>query len=139
MEVLVRCPLPATPPSSGMLGVATLSTASHNQSVQVGYDFATKTGFATVAAGLGLSGNTSRTDRTPVLGHALRGDAIELNVFVDGQRVETFFGGETTITTSTGNMVATEQLQSSFVNTAKLPGCNVTSWVLRLPGPPPPA
>ena len=138
IEVLVRCPLPATPPSSGMLGVATLGTASHNQSVQVGYDFGTKTGFATVAAGLGLSGNTSRTDRTPILEHALRGDAIELNVFVDGQRVETFFGGETTITTSTGNMVATEQLSSSFVNTAKLPGCNVTSWALVLPGPPPP-
>lgn len=69
----------------------------------MGYDFATMTGFAAVPASLGFNG--SRVDRTPALNTTFRGGSVELHIFVDGQLIETFFGGETTITTATNNQV----------------------------------
>ena len=170
VEVLVRCPVPASAaafPASGVLGVKTLQTENGSQAagITVGYDFGGSSGsgsgggggsgggvvgFASVPAVLGQWGNTSRTDQTPPLqtllpgggGDAAAEDAvggggspvavIELRVFVDGQLIETFFQGEASITTATGNMVGGDGLSSSFVNTANLRGCNVTSWALSL-------
>eukprot|EP01051_Picozoa_sp_SAG22_P021427 SAG22_NODE_4722_length_1181_cov_4.177449_3_plen_66_part_00 len=60
------------------------------------------------------------------------GATIELRVFVDGQLVETFFQGETSITTATSNEVGCDALSSEFINTANVSSCNVTSWVLGL-------
>ena len=59
------------------------------------------------------------------------GGTLELNLFVDGDRVEAFFGGASTITAITGNTAANTSLTSSFVNTANL-DCTVQSWVLGL-------
>jgi hypothetical protein len=56
---------------------------------------------------------------------------LELRVFVDGMLVETFFGGQAFITTSTTNDVASANVTSSFLNTAGL-ACTVTSWELAL-------
>jgi sucrose-6-phosphate hydrolase SacC (GH32 family) len=128
IEAWVRCRLPPALPSSGVVGLSTLQ--SGNQSVLIGVDFATLSAFADVPACLGRFGNTSRTDRAP-LASALQGDAVELRVWVDGQMIESFFGGEVSITTATSNFVASAALTSSFVNTAAL-DCNVTSWVLSL-------
>jgi sucrose-6-phosphate hydrolase SacC (GH32 family) len=130
IEVLVRCKLPTKPLNSGILAVNTMQAPG--QMVQVGYNFACSPhgacGFATVPAILGHNG--SRTDQAP-LQNAMQGDMVELHVFVDGQMIESFFNGETTITTNTNNMVGTSNLTSSFVNTAKL-DCTVSSWVLGL-------
>ena len=57
---------------------------------------------------------------------------IDLHVFVDGSRIETFFNGETTITTSTKNGVPGNELSSTFIKPEKL-DCHVSSWVLALP------
>jgi sucrose-6-phosphate hydrolase SacC (GH32 family) len=133
IEILVQCEVPATPPTKGILSVTTLETANKNQTVQVGYNFGAKHGFATVPAGLNYDANTSRSDVTPQLElFNWTSDTIELRVYVDGPRIESFFGGETTITTSTRNGVAGDELTSRLVNTEKLV-CNVTSWVLALP------
>lgn len=156
VEVLVQCRLPAgaSLPSKGIVAVSTLQTANQNQTVQVGFDFNTKRGFAMVPPSLGLFGNTSRVDVTPQLdvfndsmmtmlggtegaveATATTDTSIELHVFVDGGRVETFYGSETTITTSVRNTVPGSQLTSSFVNTVEASQlhCNVTSWSLALP------
>ena len=60
------------------------------------------------------------------------GAMIELHVFVDGQLIETFLQGETSITTATSNVVGSDALSSSFVGRARLSSCNVTSWALSL-------
>ena len=96
IEVLVRCKLPASGvPKAGVVGVTTLAHGSQ-VGVSVGYDFSNQThpGFATVPAGLS-NGLGARTDRAP-LREALRGDTLELQVFVDGQIIETFFDGKST-------------------------------------------
>eukprot|EP00662_Eupelagonemidae_sp_cell21_P057378 gene57378-biopygen111561 len=116
------------------LSLSPTGTQHGGQSVQVGYDFKNKSGFATVPASLG-AGVGLRTDRAP-LQSALQGDTIELNVFVDGNMIETFFNGEATITTAVNNQVATDLLTSSFINTANLE-CTVGSWILGLSAPPP--
>ena len=133
----MACKLPAAPLSGGVVAVNTLQSSAHPAlgAVQVGYQFAangTATGFATVPPALarGLD-NYNRTDTAPVLGAAVPGGTLELNLFVDGDRVETFFGGAATITTVTSNMLANDTLTSSFVNTANL-DCTVQSWVLGL-------
>lgn len=135
VEVLILCTLPAAgPPSSGVLGVETLQQqqqAAGAVAIQVGIDFASRTGFAFVPAPLGLFGNTSRTDSTAPLQSALQGDTLEIRVFVDGQMVETFFGGEASITTATSSAAASSNITSALINTASL-ACNVTSWVLSL-------
>jgi sucrose-6-phosphate hydrolase SacC (GH32 family) len=152
VEVLVQCRLPAGAilPSTGVIAVSTLQTTNRNQTVQVGFNFSTKCGFAMVPPSLGLFGNTSRVDVTPQLdlfnvatavaeggteARTTNDLSIELNVFVDGARVETFYGSETTITTSVRNTVPGSQLSSSFVNTVEVSQlqCNVTSWSLALP------
>ena len=61
---------------------------------------------------------------------------LDLHVFDDGQIIETFFNGEATITTAANNLLATELVSSSVVNTADL-NCNVSSWILGLSAPPP--
>ena len=137
----VRKQVPAVVPTTGVLAVNTLTTSDGSQSVQVGYRFGSSpngtTGFATVppALGHGLAGhhlaNFNRTDLAPVLGAVVPGGTLELNLFVDGDRVETFFGGAATLTTVTSNTVASSKLHSSFVNTAGL-HCIVSSWVLAL-------
>ena len=108
--------------------------------MQVGYRFGTPNGtvgFATVppSLGHGMAGhhlaNFNRTDLAPVLGAVVPGGTLELNLFVDGDRVETFFGGAATITSVTSNTVTNSSLHSSFVNTAGL-DCAVSSWVLGL-------
>ena len=171
VEVLVQCTLPLDGgggggllPTKGVLGVNTLlnsgSAGGSSQSVQVGYDFANLSGFATVSASLD-NGQGGRTDRAPLA--ALRQryqrhrdhqqphrdqrqekmsvdsestSTLDLHVFVDGQIIETFFNGEATITTAANNLLATELVSSSFVNTANL-NCNVSSWILGLSAPPP--
>lgn len=125
IEVLVQCQVPSVKPTAGVLGVNTLQQGG--EFVQVGYDFGTMSGFATVPASLG--GGIARTDRTDTLQTLFQGSTIELHVFVDGQMIETFFQGETSITTGNNNAVPTNQLTSSFVNTANL-DCKVSSWVL---------
>eukprot|EP01045_Picozoa_sp_COSAG04_P037744 COSAG04_NODE_9792_length_832_cov_0.799454_1_plen_180_part_10 len=50
--------------------------------------------------------NYNRTDRAPVAEAAVPGGMLQLNLFVDGDRVETFFGGAATITTVVGNTAA---------------------------------
>ena len=125
-------------PSSGVLGVHTLLSSGSNQSVEVGIDFGSRSGFARVPAALAAATNRSRTDRAPLSG-ALGGrldprGLIELQVFLDGDRLETFFlGGEASITTVTSNVVISSAVSSHFVNTADLT-CNVSSWKLGLPG-----
>lgn len=131
VEVLIQCKLPTTLPTKGILSVNTLETANKNQTVQVGYDFGAKRGFAFVPAGLNFNANTSREDVTPKLETLRAGATITLQVFVDGSRIETFFSGETTITTTTRNSVPGSALTSSFVNSANL-DCSVSSWVLEL-------
>ena len=130
VEILLQCRLPAALPSSGVLGVSTLQ-AGGNQSVIVGVDFASRAAFAAVPAVLGRFGNTSRTDTSAPLQAALQGDSLELRVFVDGQMIETFFGGEVSITTATSNLVASGLLTSSIVNDNAL-DCNASSWVVGL-------
>ena len=106
IEVLVDCKLASTgAPTTGILAINTLQSASH--SIQVGYEFeanGTATGFARVPPALaqGLD-NYNRTDRAPVPGAVVPGGTLSLNVFVDGDRIETFFNGAATITTVTGN------------------------------------
>jgi Glycosyl hydrolases family 32 C terminal len=112
-----------------VLGLSTLEAAGQ-AGVVVGVDFANRSAFAAVPAALGRFGNLSRIDSAP-LQSALQGSSLELRFFVDGQMVESFFDGETTITTATNNSVPSGLLTSSFVNTAAL-ACNVTSWVLGL-------
>jgi sucrose-6-phosphate hydrolase SacC (GH32 family) len=136
VEVLVRCTLPTVLPTEGILAIKTLQTMNGSQSVTVGYDFTHRNGsgvvgFASVPAVLGQWGNTSRTDRTVTLQSVRGGGTVELHVFVDNQVIETFFAGETTITTATSNAISTDALSSSFVNTANL-SCSVTSWGLSL-------
>ena len=94
IEVLVQCKLPAGGvPKAGVVGVTTLVHSSQ-VGVSVGYDFSNQThpGFATVPVGLG-NGLGGRTDRAP-LREALQGNTLELQVFVDGQIIETFFNGK---------------------------------------------
>ena len=133
IEVLVECKLPSALPSSGLVAVNTLQAGGN--SVQVGYEFGGSgvSGFATVPPALAQGmDNYNRTDRAPVMEAAVPGGTLELNLFVDGDRVETFFaGGVATITTVTSNRQADSSLSSSFVNTAGL-DCAVTSWVLGL-------
>ena len=129
----MECTVPPTPPTAGVVAVHTLQAGS--QSVQIGYEFApngSTTGFASVPPDLanGLS-NYNRTDRAPVQRALAAGATLSLNLFVDGDRVESFYGGAATITTVTGNTVASSSLTSSFVNTAGL-DCTVQSWVLQL-------
>jgi sucrose-6-phosphate hydrolase SacC (GH32 family) len=133
LEVMVQCTMPDVPPNQGVLAVSTLQTASKNQSVTVGFDFGAKRGFATVPAALNYDANASRSDVTPTLEvfNMSVASTFQLHTFVDGSRIETFFNGETTITTSTKNNVIGNALTTSLVNTAKL-NCNVTSWVLSL-------
>ena len=94
IEVLVRCKLPASGvPKAGVVGVTTLAHGSQ-VGVSVGYDFSNQTHPGFVPAGLS-NGLGARTDRAP-LREALRGDTLELQVFVDGQIIETFFDGKST-------------------------------------------
>jgi sucrose-6-phosphate hydrolase SacC (GH32 family) len=135
IEVLVECKMPSILPTSGVVAVNTLQTKDNTQSVQVGYEFGGvngTSGFATVPPALaqGME-NYNRTDRAPVPGAAVPGSTLQLNIFVDGDRVETFFGGTATITTVTGNTAPNSSLTSSFINTADL-HCTVQSWVLEL-------
>ena len=133
VEVLIQCTVPGTPPTSGILSLNTLQTTNKNQTVQVGYDFGAKHGFASVPAALNFDSTTSRTDVTPQLEvFNWTTKTIDLHVFVDGSRIETFFNGETTITTSTKNGVPGNELSSTLINTQKL-DCHVSSWALALP------
>lgn len=130
--MLIQCTVPGTPPTSGILSLNTLQTTNKNQTVQVGYDFGAKHGFALVPAALNFNSNTPRTDVTPQLeAFNWTTKTIDLHVFVDGSRIETFFNGETTITTSTKNGVPGNELSSTLINTEKL-DCHVSSWVLAL-------
>ena len=79
VEILVQCSLLASKnratspltaavfPAKGVVAVNVLQTANKSQHVQVGLDFATKRGFASVSPALGLYGNMSRLDVTPQL------------------------------------------------------------------------
>ena len=134
VEVLVECTVAnATAlPSSGFVGIFTLISAEEAGAVQVGYDFGSKTGFASVPSNIGFN-NTARTDRTPPLLTALEGPKIKLHIFVDGQIIESFFNGETTITTATNSLVDTDAVTSSFMLSKGLGlDCEVSSWVLGL-------
>ena len=114
--------------ASQVLGVSTLQ--SPGQAVTVGYNFGSRTGFASVPAVLS-DAQPARVDSTPPLTSLFQGETIELAVYVDGQLVETFFQGEATITTATSNQVASANLTTTFVNTAGLK-CTVSSWALGL-------
>ena len=114
------------PQHRGAVYVETL--VAENQSVQVGYNFTNQTvhGFATISASLSPLG--ARTDIAPVSPNRTE---LELRVFVDGHMVETFFSGDTVITTVTGNVVSSEHITSRFVNTGAF-DCSIKSWVLGL-------
>ena len=132
IEVLVECKLPSALPSNGLVAVNTLQAGGN--SVQVGYEFESSgvSGFATVPPALAQGmDNYNRTDRAPVAEAAVPGGTLELNLFVDGDRVEAFFGGAATITTVAGNTAVSSTQTSSFINTAQL-DCTVDSWVLGL-------
>jgi sucrose-6-phosphate hydrolase SacC (GH32 family) len=137
IEVLVECKVPSVPPRSGVVAVNTLQPSGHRSTaVQVGYKFGGAngtSGYARVPPALaqGMT-NYNRTDRAPVAG-VVPGGVLQLHLFVDGDRVETFFGGVATITTVTGNTAANTTLTSTFVNTAQPSmDCTVQSWVLGL-------